>query len=493
VSDAAVVVAALLLCTLSVLFSVLASRDADPDVVDLRHLNALLAAACAMFALGAGYISALRWRVIGDTSSLRAGVALSVLGLSYVFTDLVPFVDPSVGRRTTLGALGTALTVAAVVLLAVTVFAPTIDARATMLRRVAGTAALVAGLWVFTLVVPPMDSFRRTSTGVLSGADDVVARAGLITILVVLGAASFARGHRVRSWLWTWFGLMLFGFALARSIGALAESRGDLWVTGAAVLTAVAVLLALNGVSQELKLAYLTQRIRLLDTHIAAEERAARLRAEHAEREERAHQARSAVMALHAAARNLDGRSPTGDAAVSWRDAIETEIAMLQRLLGGGPETTVAFDLGSVVRNVVVAQRFTGLDVVLVADLGLLARGRASETAEVLQSLLDNAREHAPGSSVVVTASRNGPWVEVRVEDRGPGIAPTLLSSVFDRAVTASSEAGHGLGLYVGRRLMRAQGGDLWTEHAAEHGAVFVLRLPAEHAEAVDEAVGYSS
>jgi signal transduction histidine kinase len=489
-----VAIAALLLCALGVMFSLLASRDANPDDLDLRHLNGLLAAACAMFAIGAGYISALRWRVIGDTSSLRAGVALAVLGLSFVFTDLVPFVDPTIGRRSVLGTLGTALTVAAVVLLAITVFAPTIDARATMARRVAGTVALVVGLWAFTLAVPPMDAFRRTSTGVLDGSDDIAARASLIAILVILGAASFTRGYRIRSWLWTWFGLMLGGFAIARAVGAFAETQEDLWIAGAAVITAVSVLLALNGVSQELKLAYLTQRMRLLDSHITAEEHAARLRAEKAEREERAHQARSAVMALHAAARNLDGRESFGDGDISWQEAIETEIVMLQRLLGGGgPETTVVFDLGSVVRNVVVAQRFSGLDVALVADRGLLARGRASETAEVLQSLLDNAREHAPGSSVVVTASRNRSWAEVRVEDRGPGITPTLLSTVFDRAVTASSETGHGLGLYVGRRLMRAQGGDLWTEQPTQRGAVFVLRLPADEAEEVEKAVGYSS
>jgi len=479
VGDAAVVIAALLLCALGAMFAVLAIRDARPDTLELAHLNGLLAAACAMFAIGAGYISALRWRVIGDTSSLRAGVALCVLGLSFVFTDLVPFVDPTVGRRSALGTLGTALTLAAVALLIVTVFAPTIDARATMARRVAGTVALVGGLWAVTLAAPPMDAFRRTSTGVLDGANDVVARASLITILVVLGAASFARGYRIRSWLWTWFGLMLGGFAIARLVGAFAETQNDLWVAGAAVITAVSVLLALNGVSQELKLAYLTQRMRLLDSHITAEERAARLRAEKAEREEQTHQARSAVMALDAVARNLDGSTANGDGDVSWRQSIDTEITMLQRLLGGGgPEATLIFDLSLVVRNIVVAQRFTGLDVALVAEPGLLARGRASETAEVLQSLLDNAREHASGSAVVVTASRNGDWLEVRVQDGGPGIKPALLSSVFDRDVSTSGETAHGLGLYVGRRLMRSQGGDLWTEDA-DGGATFVFSLPA--------------
>jgi len=476
VGDTAVVVAALLLCALGAMFAVLASRDASPNAVELRQLNGLLAAACAMFAIGAGYISALRWRVIGDTSSLRAGVALSVLGLSFVFTDLVPFVDPTVGRRSPLGTLGTALTLASVALLIVVVFAPTIDTRATLARRVTGTVVLVGALWAITLAAPPMDAFRRTSTGVLDGTNDVVARGGFVTILIVLAAASFARGYRVRSWLWTWFGLMLGGFAIARLLGAFAENPNDLWVAGAAVITAVSVLLALNGVSQELKLAYLTQRMRLLDSHIAAEERGARLRAEKAEREEQAHQARSAVMALDAVARN---RSSHADGDAAWRESIETEITMLQHLLGGGGgEATLIFDLGLVVQNIVVAQRFTGLDVALVAEPGLLARGRASETAEVLQSLLDNAREHASGSAVVVTASRNGPWLEVRVQDGGPGIRPTLRPSVFDRAVTESGETGHGLGLYVGRRLMRSQGGDLWTEEG-DHGATFVFSLPA--------------
>jgi signal transduction histidine kinase len=127
----------------------------------------------------------------------------------------------------------------------------------------------------------------------------------------------------------------------------------------------------------------------------------------------------------------------------------------------------------------VVAQRFTGLDVALVAEPGLLARGHASETAEVLQSLLDNARDHASGSAVTVTVSRNGRWLEVRVQDGGPGIKPTLLSSVFDRDVSTSGGTAHGLGLYVGRRLMRSQGGDLWTEEGGGAGATFVFSLPA--------------
>src|SRR5262249_55538243 len=189
------------------------------------------------------------------------------------------FVDPTVGRRSALGALGTALTLAAVAFLVLTVFAPTIDAGATMARRGIGTGAVGGGVWAITPAAPSKEAFRRTSRGVLDGANDVAARAGLVAILAVLAAASFRRGYRIRSWLWTWFGLMFGGFAIARLVGAFAESPNDLWAAGAAVITALSILLALNGVSQELKLAYLTQRMRLLDSHITAEERAAQLRA----------------------------------------------------------------------------------------------------------------------------------------------------------------------------------------------------------------------
>jgi signal transduction histidine kinase len=477
-SDAGVAIAAALLIVVAALFVILASRDAHPGDVDLGNANALLATACAVFALSAGYISGVRWRVVGDTSSLRAGAALFVLGISFVVTDLIPFVDPTITRDSVIGALGTALTIAALLLLALAVVTPTIDSRATLARRFAGTTLLALVLWGLTFALPGIDAVRRSSTGVLYGDGDVIARCVLVSALFALAGASFWRGHRSRSWLFTWFGLMLAGFALARLVSAFAESRADLWVAGSSLLTAVAILLALNGVSQELKLAYLTQRGRLFDTRITAEERAARLRAEQAEREERAHQARSAVLALHAATRNINRTSSRDVDERAWQAAMETEIGLLRRLVGECPsEATAAFDLGSVVRNVVVAQRFTGLSVEFVCEPSVFARGRASETAEVLQTLLDNAREHAPGARAVVTVRRRPPWVEVRVADHGPGIAEVDTRTVFERDVSTSGR-GHGLGLYVGRRLMREQGGDLWSE-GGDRGATFVFRLPA--------------
>jgi signal transduction histidine kinase len=104
--------------------------------------------------------------------------------------------------------------------------------------------------------------------------------------------------------------------------------------------------------------------------------------------------------------------------------------------------------------------------------------GRANELVEVVQTLLDNARDHAPRSSVVVRAQREGDRILVRVEDRGPGVAPSSRDRIFQRGVT-SSRTGSGLGLYVARRLVREQGGDLWLEDRLGGGSSFVVSLPA--------------
>jgi signal transduction histidine kinase len=71
-------------------------------------------------------------------------------------------------------------------------------------------------------------------------------------------------------------------------------------------------------------------------------------------------------------------------------------------------------------------------------------------------------------------------WVEVRVIDNGPGIAPEDIELIFEEfEQVKGTKGGTGLGLPIARRLARALGGDLTAESEVGVGSAFVLRFPA--------------
>ncbi|GAC1531025.1 MAG: hypothetical protein NVS3B12_06400 [Acidimicrobiales bacterium] len=82
----------------------------------------------------------------------------------------------------------------------------------------------------------------------------------------------------------------------------------------------------------------------------------------------------------------------------------------------------------------------------------------------------------------VVTARKEGSWVDVRVIDAGEGIPATESWRIFDRFARVEATAyrpGLGLGLSIVRGLADANGGNAWYEAPASGGACFVLRVPA--------------
>jgi PAS domain S-box-containing protein len=104
--------------------------------------------------------------------------------------------------------------------------------------------------------------------------------------------------------------------------------------------------------------------------------------------------------------------------------------------------------------------------------------------AEVLTNLLDNADKYSPHDREIdIDVQADQTEVTITVRDFGKGVPPTDLDHIFEKFYRAdSSDAqaayGYGLGLYVCRRLIEAQGGRIWAENARDGGAIFYFTLP---------------
>ena len=104
---------------------------------------------------------------------------------------------------------------------------------------------------------------------------------------------------------------------------------------------------------------------------------------------------------------------------------------------------------------------------------------------QVFGNLLTNACKYTdPGGHIDVTVEQQGSDVVVRVADNGIGIAPSLLTKVFERFVQVDRSAeraqgGLGIGLALAKQLVELHGGTITAQSAGPGwGSEFIVRLP---------------
>ena len=109
----------------------------------------------------------------------------------------------------------------------------------------------------------------------------------------------------------------------------------------------------------------------------------------------------------------------------------------------------------------------------------------AARIERIVTNLVANSLRYSPGPDPIeVGAATCDGGVEIWVRDRGAGIPIEKYAHVFDLGPSSSDghevgESGSGLGLYISKRLVEAQGGTIWVEQEAGRGTGFRFRLAA--------------
>lgn len=144
---------------------------------------------------------------------------------------------------------------------------------------------------------------------------------------------------------------------------------------------------------------------------------------------------------------------------------------------GDGAEMELA-DAGRVARDVVLEAVQRGAEIgTEIPPSSLPVRVVPAGLRAALANLVDNAVAACPDGPVTVAARREGETVVVRVEDRGEGLPQEVRERLF-RPHTTTRPEGSGMGLYLARELVRADGGTLELTDGAEGGTVATVRLP---------------
>ena len=163
------------------------------------------------------------------------------------------------------------------------------------------------------------------------------------------------------------------------------------------------------------------------------------------------------------------------------------DLLLLARLDEGNRPEADEVDLGRLLVDAVSDARAAGQDhkwTLDVPDDPILVSGDRGGLHQVVANLLTNARTHTPaGTLVAATLRREGPDVVIEVVDSGPGIAPELQATVFERFVRGDESRSRargstGLGLAIVSAVVEAHGGRAEVESAPGRTAFRVI-LPA--------------
>lgn len=122
---------------------------------------------------------------------------------------------------------------------------------------------------------------------------------------------------------------------------------------------------------------------------------------------------------------------------------------------------------------------------VSLGDTPLVARVDPLRFQQVVRNVLANAVKFSPDGQAISMAAELSDTgdIHLRICDRGPGIPPAEIDSIFEAFVQSSATkdgaGGTGLGLAISRKIVTALGGHVFAENLPGGGAAFHIVLPS--------------
>ena len=213
------------------------------------------------------------------------------------------------------------------------------------------------------------------------------------------------------------------------------------------------------------------------------------------------HELRNPLAPIRYSVHLLNRVEPASDTAVYARQVIERQTEHLTRLIDDLLDVTriargkvdiarAPVNIADVARRAaddlrpVFAERGIAMSLDIPPQMAWVV-GDETRIAQVLANLLDNAAKFTPtGGRVGVSVQSDATAVEIRVQDSGAGIDPTLRAHVFEPFVQsdttlARTGGGLGLGLALVKGVVQLHGGTVEAQSAGVgQGSEFVVRLP---------------
>lgn len=123
-----------------------------------------------------------------------------------------------------------------------------------------------------------------------------------------------------------------------------------------------------------------------------------------------------------------------------------------------------------------------GLYIRLEGDGDVRVKADMEKAAESIANSVSNAMKHTKAGGITISISASDGMGQVEVSDTGSGMPKAILKNLFSRdgihKSNTSAEGSSGLGLYIAKKFMQMQGGDVVADSEPGRGSTFTYTLP---------------